>query len=617
VYVDDVFDSSIRNSYVLFPGDIVYWDWFLVYQYSAGPHEVRIEVIPDDGDINPSNNVLTFTFLIEEPLPVDLEPFNWLLVNANNGSFDFDVYNAGPGTARPETYTVSVYVDGELDSEELNFYELFPEDTALWQWDMDYLYPSGEHIVEVIVSTFLNDTDPDNNRMVFTWYRPEVELVTDLRVYRLKVIDPANDIFTFMVQNRGPGNLYAGEYYVRVLVDGLEDSVTYNSQDLFTGWKAKWNWQLTYIYPPGLHLVTVEVYPAGTELTPDDNVLDFNIAPSGVNLAIPATQVLTVLVDNVFSEELTAVNGTPPYAWRYEEGNKPDGVAVSGEGTLYGTPEDPGTYTFTCAAVDRSGDTAFADFTLEVLGMPVSSAPVIYDTVLPPAFVNSYYQVQLNAAGGTPPYTWTSFGGEPFGMDLDESGVLSGTPETAGDYYIAADVEGQDGFYSGAWVKLPVKPEAFLLPGALNKSKLTIPWDCHAGADPRCDTLRLKASFTVPKHFVIDEYSRMTVYFGSYPVNFALPKNAKWRKKAVFRTPKKSLPKGKATVKWTSQGKLNLSVTVKKDDIAGMLAQDGLAETGPSSLILPVRIILNEFDTGRKQYNFTYTNKNGKGQLKL
>ncbi len=68
-------------------------------------------------------------------------------------------------------------------------------------------------------------------------------------------------------------------------------------------------------------------------------------------------------------------------------------------------------------------------------------APTITTTSLPPGTVGVPYSVQLEAVGGTPPYTWNKYrpkgmGTLPRGVILSKSGLISGAPQRAGTYSI-------------------------------------------------------------------------------------------------------------------------------------------------------------------------------------
>jgi hypothetical protein len=54
---------------------------------------------------------------------------------------------------------------------------------------------------------------------------------------------------------------------------------------------------------------------------------------------------------------------------------------------------------------------------------------------LPPAEVGVYYEVQLEARGGTPPYDWTTESRLPTGLRLERTGKLCGIPEETGNFH--------------------------------------------------------------------------------------------------------------------------------------------------------------------------------------
>jgi hypothetical protein len=73
----------------------------------------------------------------------------------------------------------------------------------------------------------------------------------------------------------------------------------------------------------------------------------------------------------------------------------------------------------------------------------IASTPTVAITIsttfLPPGTVAVPYSVQLEAVGGTPPYTWNKYppkgrGVLPLGLHLWKSGLISGTPKRAGTY---------------------------------------------------------------------------------------------------------------------------------------------------------------------------------------
>jgi uncharacterized protein (TIGR03437 family) len=112
-------------------------------------------------------------------------------------------------------------------------------------------------------------------------------------------------------------------------------------------------------------------------------------------------------------------------------GFPPPGLTLSIGGVLQGTPTTLGTYTFTVRATDSQNLTAQATYTM-VISPP---APVISTATLPNGRAGQAYSQALSASGGSPPYTFSLVTGTlPSGLLLNPSGLLSGTPSTAGSY---------------------------------------------------------------------------------------------------------------------------------------------------------------------------------------
>ncbi len=97
----------------------------------------------------------------------------------------------------------------------------------------------------------------------------------------------------------------------------------------------------------------------------------------------------------------------------------------------------------------------------------------ILPTTLPAAEVGSYYSEFLTAEGADGPYTWSAMGLPP-GISLDYStGVLSGTPTTAGAYNITVNVKGSDWSDGTRDYTLTVYPTLTFNPTGLPTTRLT------------------------------------------------------------------------------------------------------------------------------------------------
>jgi large repetitive protein len=107
----------------------------------------------------------------------------------------------------------------------------------------------------------------------------------------------------------------------------------------------------------------------------------------------------------------------------------PPGLSLNSlTGEVSGTSTTVGTYNFIVQATDANSQTD-----TQALTIVVNSAPIITTTSLPNATVSGPYSQTLVSAGGTVPLTWNVISGSlPAGMTLSSSGVLLGTPTTAG-----------------------------------------------------------------------------------------------------------------------------------------------------------------------------------------
>ncbi len=132
--------------------------------------------------------------------------------------------------------------------------------------------------------------------------------------------------------------------------------------------------------------------------------------------------------------QLTASGGEPPYQW--SPVRLPAGVTFSSAGVLGGSPTAPGRQLVQVSVVDAVNDRASATFVLVVGAGPTVATPSV-----PGGEVGVAYSTRLLASGGHPPYAWSVATGElPGGLVLSSSGVLAGTPGSAGTTSFAARV---------------------------------------------------------------------------------------------------------------------------------------------------------------------------------
>lgn len=150
--------------------------------------------------------------------------------------------------------------------------------------------------------------------------------------------------------------------------------------------------------------------------------------PIGTTLA-SATK---LVVAEPYSNRLVATGGRGPYRFSVTGGSLPPGIALSATGEITGTPTTVGQYDATVSITDASRPTPL---TVSVsLKLPVLAPPVSITTgSLAGGTLGTAYSATLSATGGTAPYTWTVTAGSlPAGLTLATSGLLSGTPTSAG-----------------------------------------------------------------------------------------------------------------------------------------------------------------------------------------
>jgi hypothetical protein len=161
-------------------------------------------------------------------------------------------------------------------------------------------------------------------------------------------------------------------------------------------------------------------------------------APYTVTTTLPQATAGIAYNPNTIQE----AGGVGAVSWNITAGTPPPGMSF-GSGTLSGTPTTAGNYTFTVQATDSNGSmSGMIQFMLPVqIFVSDSTAPTVTKT-LPPAPVGSSYNNPLDETGGTGTLTWTIIAGAlPPGLSLSSnSGVVSGTPTTAGNYNFTAQV---------------------------------------------------------------------------------------------------------------------------------------------------------------------------------
>ncbi|MEW6130392.1 MAG: putative Ig domain-containing protein [Acidobacteriota bacterium] len=159
----------------------------------------------------------------------------------------------------------------------------------------------------------------------------------------------------------------------------------------------------------------------------------------------PATLLLTIqtvalpdgVVGETYSQTLIAAGGSSPYRWALKSGELPNGLTLSANGIISGTPTSSGEKSFEIEAIDQSGQRAIKQFEIDV--DPPPEFTILTQSALKTGAVGVPFRVELQATSGTEPYVWkkkkkAKFGTLPDGITVSKEGILSGTPTAQGTY---------------------------------------------------------------------------------------------------------------------------------------------------------------------------------------
>lgn len=157
----------------------------------------------------------------------------------------------------------------------------------------------------------------------------------------------------------------------------------------------------------------------------------FTITVGCPTLTIGPDSLKACVFGAAFNETLTVTGGSGNYTFTLASGTLPTGLTLAANGTISGTVNGAGRFTFTVRVTDNvSGCSVTREFVI-LAGCP-DSFTVTGNTIN--VTVGADIDAQLSASGGLAPYTFAAVGALPAGIDFAIDGSITGSILAAGTY---------------------------------------------------------------------------------------------------------------------------------------------------------------------------------------
>lgn len=188
---------------------------------------------------------------------------------------------------------------------------------------------------------------------------------------------------------------------------------------------------VTYNAPGSLQFGTINISVVATSAADSNKFASVSLTvvppPSVTTTSLPGAS-----GGSAYTATLQESGGVPAFSWNVSSGSLPNGFALSGSGTISGTPCTGGTSNFTVQVTDSGSPPLTASAPLSI---GVTVVPLAFTTMfLPSGVTDSTYNQAVQITGGIPPYSWSVVSGSlPSWATLDSTtGSITGIPGTPG-----------------------------------------------------------------------------------------------------------------------------------------------------------------------------------------
>jgi large repetitive protein len=228
-------------------------------------------------------------------------------------------------------------------------------------------------------------------------------------------------------------------------------------------------------------------------------------APIQVTVSLPTIVTTSPLVSGEtggnYSQNFVAKGGTPPYSFTVSSG-LPPGLSLSSPGNLSGSPITVGTYTFLVTVTDSQGLSSSNQFSLTIIPGPA----IATTSPLPLGEVGANYSQTIVGESGTAPYTFSVTAGLlPAGLSLDPTGILSGTPSSAGTSSFIVTVRDYTGASATSQFSLTINPGPTITTASpLPNASAGVAYSQQIAVSGGTTPYRFSISGSVPSGLILD-----------------------------------------------------------------------------------------------------------------